>query len=67
VSAFVPGDKVVFKEPGDIPHRALEWVIVEVWDTNSSGLRAYLKRKDESKKRGVDRCAAQLDELERVI
>lgn len=62
---FLPGDKVTFKEPGDVPHRAFEWRIVCVWDTHCGGRRAYLRRPDKKRLRGVDRCAAQLSELEK--
>lgn len=67
MSAFLPGDWVRFKDPGDVTHRTLEWKIVRIWDTNCEGLRAYLSRPDKTKRRGVDRCAAQLDELERAL
>jgi len=66
LSTFIRGDKVIFKDPEDVKHRAYTWKIVDIWDTNVSGLRAYLSRPDDTKKFGLDRCAAQLTELERV-
>jgi len=66
MSTFLPGDKVTFKDPSDVPHRALEWKIHRIWDPHCGGLRADLRRPDDTRKRGYDACSAQLSELEKV-
>ena len=64
--AFTIGDKVIFRDPDDVPHRALEWKISSIWNPHCEGLRAELRRPDKTKRRGFDACSAQLNELERV-
>jgi hypothetical protein len=55
------GDTVKYTITGDTPK---EWTISSIWDTNTDdGKIACLTRKDETKRLGVDRCNAPLEDL----
>jgi hypothetical protein len=47
----------------EVRYLGRQWTITSIWDTHTEGLRANLVRKDKTKKRGIDRCAAQIKDL----
>jgi hypothetical protein len=57
-----PKDKVLYAIPGD---EERQWTISSIWNTNTEdGFMACLFRTDSSKKLGIDRCNAQVKDLE---
>lgn len=57
------GDEVWYTIPGDEPRK---WTINSMFDTHTEGFVACLSRPDDTKKLGVDRCNASVNNLEGV-